>query len=75
MILMELGVDSVGIGGVCCDDVNFTSHRPSEGFRWPVRIMSLEALKTFNASFVNKAEQPTSHSCPIDKREALLRLG
>ena len=75
MIWTESGVGAVVVGGVCCDYVNVISQRPSEGFWWPVRITFLEALKIFNASFVNKAEQPTSHSCPMDNREVLLRLG
>ena len=62
-----------GVGG--CDDDKCTSHRPSEEFRWPVRISSLDLLKIFNASLVNNAEQPTSHNCPMDRREALFRAG
>ena len=74
LIVLCLGVVVV-VGSVGCDDDNVTSHRPSEEFRWPVRISSLEVLKIFNASFVKSAEQPTSHSCPMDRREALLRAG
>ena len=71
-MLMELG--AVVVGGDCNDEI-FTSQRPSDGFQWSVRMRSLEVLNTFNASFVNKAEQPTSHNCPMETRDALLMAG
>ena len=51
-----------------------TYHNPFVWLRYPV-ITFWQCLKTWSVSFLNRAKQLSSQSCPIDRRLPVRRLG
>ena len=62
-------------GGSGCEVSNMKSHKPSGVFLVPLSTGVLSELKMVTSFFVKSVEQLESHSCPIERRLALLRSG
>ena len=62
-------------GGSGCEVSILASHKPSGVFLVTLSTEVLSELKMMTYFFVKSAENLESHSCPIENRLALFRLG